>query len=97
MGIGLQASAFQSIIQRATSKVLGVAISPKEFRHMYVTYIMNRKDLTENERRAVAWAMGHSLDMQEGTYDKTSSDAYRRTVKDCHQAPETWDSQQEAA
>jgi hypothetical protein len=65
-------------------KVLGVAISPKEFRAMYVTHIMGRNDLSENERRAIAWAMGHSLDMQESTYDKTTSDAYRATLRRCY-------------
>jgi len=84
MGERIGDSSFGDTVRRMTAKVLGVAITPREFRSMYVTHIMGRNDLSENERRAIAWAMGHSLDMQEGTYDKTTSDAYRTTLKRCH-------------
>ena len=97
LGQTLNASDFQSIIQRVTAKVLGVAITPKDFRHICSTYIMGRKDLSEKERRAIAWAMGHSLNMQEGTYNQTSSDTYRETIKSCYQIPITCDVQKESA
>lgn len=90
-------STFHSIVQRITAKLLGVAIAPKDFRPMYVTYIMNRRDLSENERRAIAWAMGHSLDMQEGTYDRTSADTYRSTIRSCHRSPDAFNSEQNSA
>jgi hypothetical protein len=61
------ASRIKYIFDRET----GVAVSPKEFRKMYVTYI-NEQGVTDEIKEASACAQHHSRKMQSQIYDQQS-------------------------
>jgi hypothetical protein len=64
----------QQWIKKATFRYTGVAVTPKEFRKMYVSYIKSLPDITEAELEAIALAMGHSRQMQEQVYNQLGHD-----------------------
>jgi hypothetical protein len=68
------------LVKSCTNKYLGVPISPKDFRRMFVTYIYNRHDITEVQRRGFAWMMGHDMKTQQYTYDKTSGVQHQAAI-----------------
>jgi len=61
-------------VAKAMHKALGRPVSPKEFRKMFVSYISNRKDLSEADMENFARAMGHSRKMQMKVYDQVRSE-----------------------
>lgn len=61
-------------IKQATADHTGIAVPPKEFRKMFVSYVKSLPDITEAELEAIAAAMGHSRQMQEQVYNQLGHD-----------------------